>query len=97
MTIQDSMKLGAAAFADAEQNADSILNSFRGDFAEAVDGVKEEGHIGFLEAEAIKGRADALVTKFRAELYALHNDLKNRCVELDIDRYLPALRDGGPR
>lgn len=97
MTIQTAMEDASGVFADAEQKAGEIKADVRDRFSAAIDEIRELGHIGKLEAEATKGELDTLVTGFEASLYAIHERLKDRSVDLDLEQYLPALRDGGPR
>lgn len=87
-----SVKRGAEIFEKAEESARHIKAEFR-ELRKVFASIRDEGHIGGLECEALSGEADALATKFEADLYAMHSRLTKRAQELGID--LPAPRSGG--
>lgn len=92
MSVETAIQDGANIFEDAEKMARTIKENMRR-FRKTVEEVRNAGHIGGLEAQAIAGEADALATKFEADLYALHSRLTVRAQELGID--LPQPRSGG--
>lgn len=92
MTTQDSVQAMADAFESAEQSARQIKEDFR-TFRKHLSVIRDEGHIGGLECQALAGEADALATQFEADLYAMHRRWTVRAGELGID--LPQPRSGG--
>lgn len=94
MTVEEAVAKGAEIFDGAEQRAHWIKRQFR-DLREVFEAIRDGGHIGGLETQALAGEADALATDFEAAVYRMHAALTKRADELGID--LPAPRSGGGR
>lgn len=94
MTTEEAVAKGASIFEEAEQRAHWIKRNFR-DLRDVFEAIRDGGHIGGLETQALASEADALATQFEASVYRLHANLTARAKELGID--LPAPRSGGGR
>ena len=92
MDVSEAVAQGAATFADAEDSARKIKKTFR-DLRSVFEAIRDGGHIGSLECQALSGDADALATKFEADVWAMHAHLTRRCEALGIE--LPQPRSGG--
>ncbi len=92
MTLEEAVAKGAEIFAEAEQRAHWIKKNFR-ELREVFEVVRDAGHLGGLETQALASQADALATSFEAEIYTMHADLTKRAKDAGID--LPAPRSGG--
>ena len=93
-TTPDSVAAIAAAFADAETKANSILTKVRA-LKDEFDSINANGDAGFLITKKSFYAFDALVTQFNADLYALHSDLTVEAQARNID--LPSILSGGGR
>lgn len=94
MSTKEAVAKGAEIFAEAEQRAHWIKRNFR-DLREVFEAVRDGGHIGGIETQALAAEVDALATQFEADVYRLHAALTRRAADLGID--LPAPRSGGGR
>ncbi len=92
MTVEEAVAKGAEIFAEAEQRAHWIRKNFR-DLREVFEAVRDGGHLGGLETQALAAQADALATSFEAQLYTMHADLTRRAQEAGVDLLAP--RSGG--
>jgi hypothetical protein len=91
MSVEEAVAKGAEIFEGAEQRAHWIKKNFR-DLREVFEAVRDGGHLGGLETQAMATEADALATQFEADVYSMHALLTERAKELGID--LPQ-RSGG--
>lgn len=88
-TIADSL-------ADAEESAAGIRDAMR-NAKPAFEQIATEPGVSTLETLAFATELDALVTKFQADLYAVHSRLTQRATALGLESLLPAMRGGGGR
>lgn len=91
MDVAEAVAKGAEIFEGAEQRAHWIKKNFR-DLREVFEAVRDGGHLGGLETQALATEADALATDFESQVYAMHAGLTERAKALGID--LPQ-RSGG--
>lgn len=95
MNTSEAVAKAAEIFDKAEQRARTTKTQFR-QLRKLFEVIRDDGHVGGLECQAVAGKCDALVTKFEADIWALHRELTVRARDLGID--IPStLRDGGDR
>lgn len=92
MNTEEAVVVGAASFEKAESYAKEIKADFR-DMRTVFEAIRDEFHIGGLEAQALAGRVDALITQFEADLYVEHSYLTELAKAKGID--LPQPKSGG--
>lgn len=92
MSVEQAVQDGAAIFAKAEDRARQTKTAFR-KLRKLLETVRDARIIGALECQAIACEADAVATRFEADIWAMHRQLTLRAQELGID--LPQTRDGG--
>lgn len=93
MSVEDAVQEGAAIFAKAEDRARVTKAGFR-KLRKIIETIRDAGHIGALECQAVAGEADALATQFEADIWAMHRRFTLRAQDLGID-LPPVTRDGG--
>lgn len=91
MNVQEAVQAGADIMVAAEEFAGKLKAQAK-IMREVMQTVRDAGHIGVLECEAMSRDFDAIVRRFDADLYVYHSTATLRCKELGID--LPQ-RDGG--
>lgn len=91
MNSHEAVARGAEIMAELERAAKKA-KSYRDEMRQIMQTVRDEGHIGPLECEAMARDFAAIVTAYDAALYVYHSKATLRCRELGID--LPQ-RDGG--
>lgn len=94
MTVEEAVAKGADIFEKAEASAHKIKKGFR-DLREVFETIRDAGHLGGLETQALSAEADALATQFEASIYRMHAHLTKRAQDIGID--LPAPRSSGGR
>lgn len=92
MSVDNAIASGAELFANWEKQVASMKAEARNEMPDIFKAVRNEGHIGGLECEALIAKTDALFTGFEASLIAFHAELTERAKEAGID--LPQ-RSGG--
>lgn len=93
MTLEEAVAKGATIFADAEDAADNIERIFGKPLYEVFAAVRDAGHLGGIETQALSARAVAMVADFKAQVLEFHAELTERAKREGID--LPAPRSGG--
>lgn len=91
MNVHEAVARGAEIMSELERDA-KRHKAYRAEMREVMETVRNEGHIGNLECEAMSRDFAAIVTAYDAALYVYHSKATLRCQELGID--LPQ-RDGG--
>lgn len=92
MDVQQAVEKGAAIFADVEGQARAIKMQMR-ELRKVFEAIRDAGAAGALETQEAACEADALATRFEADVWALHCKLTLSAQAKGID--LPATRDGG--
>jgi hypothetical protein len=84
----------SAALDQIETAANDAVDTVM-DLAPAWEAVSGMEGVSTLEAIATKAELEALVTAFRADIYAFHSNAYQRAVAVGIDGIFPQPRSGG--
>lgn len=91
MSVTEAVQQIADTFAELEEAVRTGKKGFRS-FGSPLAVIRDAGHLGGLDAQAMTCEADALVTQFEASLLRMHADWTERAKAAGID--LPQ-RSGG--
>lgn len=86
--VKAHVELGAKLFASWEASTKASKDDAR-DLTAVYEAIRDAGIISPFECHAYSLETVALAGQHRAEVYALHNRLVRRCVELGIDVPVP--------
>lgn len=92
MTTEEAVQQGAAFFEKVERQIRQHKAGAR-KLRKVFEAIRDEGHLGGLETEALSCEADALFTAHEAAVYRIHAGLTARAKALGID--LPTIASGG--
>lgn len=94
MNTPDAVAQAAQILADCESVSHIVRDKLRA-LTPLFAAINANGDAGLLESRAMATKADALGTKFDADIWQLHRELTAIAVARSID--LPQPLSGGPR
>ena len=92
MTVDAAVQKGAALFANWEDVVSLMKSEARVEMRDVFKAVRDGGHIGGVQCEALIAKTDAMITAFEADLITFHAEVTEKAKEEGID--LPQ-RSGG--
>jgi hypothetical protein len=95
MSTPEAVDKGMAIFAKLEAKAQECCDEAQG-FVAVFEAIRGDGHISDFECKALKLEANAIVTAFRAAVWAFHAKTTQRAQLKGIDVPQP-MSGGGPR
>jgi hypothetical protein len=94
MSTPEAVDNGVAIFAVLEAKAQECVDAAEG-FVAVFETIRDDGHISNFECKALKLEAKAIVTNFKAAVYAFHAKTTQRAQLKGID--VPQVLGGGDR
>ncbi len=94
MTTEDAVAAAAAIMAEVESIAHTAKGKLR-DLRPLFKDINDNGDAGLLLTRMLAGEADAIGTRFEADVWAFHALLTEHAKDLGID--LPSIEGGGGR